>query len=144
MLWHTHPAHSLPSPSRAQLFPYLMYASMYRDLAASAGLYYYKVNSEKPEHVPENGAAFLLHEEPFERQCDGTERHISSPAAFLDYECNWRSKSSPLQMPLGVFEHVLNQALDDIGCRDSFCEAPGLKYVDYRARAFSKSGEGGG
>ena len=75
------------------MFPYVMYASMYRDLAASAGLYYYRIQSLKPPNV--SGAAALLYEDAFINSCDGEARHISSPAAFLDYECNWRSKSSP-------------------------------------------------
>ena len=75
------------------MFPYVMYASMYRDLAASAGLYYYRIQSLKPPNV--SGAAALLYADEFINSCDGEKRHISSPAAFLDYECNWRSKSSP-------------------------------------------------
>ena len=83
------PAHAVV----IEVFPYVMYASMYRDLAASAGLYYYRIQSLKPPNV--SGAAALLYEDAFINSCDGEKRHISSPAAFLDYECNWRSKSSP-------------------------------------------------
>jgi len=122
------PAHAVV----IEVFPYVMYASMYRDLAASAGLYYYRVQSLKPPNV--SGAAALLYEDAFVNQCDGEVRHISSPAAFLDYECNWRSKSSPLVLDLEQLRYTLALALDDIGCRESFCEV-GYEHVNFKKRA---------
>ena len=95
-----------------------MYASMYRDLAAAAGLYYYRLPSDKPakEH------AEMFYEQPWFDKCDGEENHISSPAAFLDYECNSRSKSSPVMLNLEKLKSTLELALDDIGCRDGYCQ----------------------
>ena len=116
------PAHSVV----IEIFPYVMYASMYRDLAATSGLYYYRIQSIKPPNT--SGAANLLYEEEFMTKCDGIdtdsgkEHHISSPAAFLSHECNWRSKSSPLVIDPDQLQQTINMALDDIGCRNSFCE----------------------
>jgi len=95
-----------------------MYASMYRDLAAASGLYYYRLPSDKPakEH------AEMFYEDPWYDKCDGPKNHISSPAAFLDYECNSRSKSSPVMLNLEKLKATLELALDDIGCRDAFCQ----------------------
>ena len=102
---------------------------MYRDLASAAGLYYYRVASLKPDNSTGGGA--LLHEPEFDNKCDGEVRHISSPAAFLDYECNWRSKSSPVVIPMDSFRHTLASALDDIGCRDSYCEV-GWEHINMK------------
>lgn len=116
------PAHAVV----IEIFPYVMYASMYRDLAATSGLYYYRIQSVKPPN--NSGAANLLYEDSFMKKCDGIntenglEHHISSPAAFLDHECNWRSKSSPLVVDPDQLRLTIAMALDDIGCRDSFCE----------------------
>jgi hypothetical protein len=90
---------------------------MYRDLAATAGLYYYRLPSDKPDNV----SASMFYDKDFFDKCDGDERHISSPAAFLDYECNSRSKSSPVLLNLVKLRDTLELALDDIGCRDGFC-----------------------
>ena len=109
-----------------------MYASMYRDLAASSGLFYYRIQSIKPPNT--SGAANLLYEAPFVDNCDGEVKHISSPAAFLDHECNWRSKSSPLVLDLEQLRYTIALALDDIGCRDSYCEV-GYSHVNMKKRA---------
>ena len=111
VLWM--PAHSVV----VEITPYVMYASMYRDLAAASGLYYYRLPSDKPDNV----SAGMFYEAPWYDKCDGEEKHISSPAAFLDYECNSRSKSSPVLLNLEKLKATLELALDDIGCRDGFC-----------------------
>ena len=59
---------------------------------------------------------------------------LSSPAAFLDYECNWRSKSSPVLVPIEIFKATLAMAMDDIGCRDSYCEI-GWQHVNMKKAA---------
>ena len=112
-----------------------MYASMYRDLAATAGLYYYRLPSDKPDNV----SASMFYDKDFYDKCDGDERHISSPAAFLDYECNSRSKSSPVLLNLVKLKDTLELALDDIGCRDGFCHE-GWNYVNLR-RKYAESKE---
>ncbi len=117
------PAHAVV----IEIFPYVMYASMYRDVAATAGHFYYRIQSLKPPG--DTGGGLLLHEPEFNDNCDGEKKHISSPAAFLDYECNWRSKSSPLLIDPKQLEYTLNMALDDIGCRDGYCE--GVEGHDY-------------
>jgi hypothetical protein len=111
VLWM--PAHSVV----VEITPYVMYASMYRDLAAASGLYYYRLPSDKPDNV----SAGMFYEEPWYDKCDGEEKHISSPAAFLDYECNSRSKSSPVLINMEKLKATLELALDDIGCRDGYC-----------------------
>jgi hypothetical protein len=78
------PAHSVV----VEITPYILYASMYRDLAATAGLYYYRLPSDKPASTDYE----QFHDQTFFDKCDGNMSHISSPAAFLDYECNSRSK----------------------------------------------------
>lgn len=95
-----------------------MYASMYRDLAAASGLYYYRLPSDKPDNV----SAGMFYEQPWYDKCDGDDKHISSPAAFLDYECNSRSKSSPVLLNMDKLKATLELALDDIGCRDGYCQ----------------------
>ncbi len=159
------PAHAVV----IELFPYLLYASMYRDLAASAGLFYYSLRSLRPTPTQ----APLLHEESFLRTCDGakhfedmvanltnagtaaahapagtntgdgmalvagryvpltTLRHVSSSAAFHDYECNWRSKSSDMVLDVAEFGMVVAAALDDIGCRDGWCDMGGNKFARF-------------
>lgn len=119
------PAHSVV----IEVFPYVMYASMYRDVASAAGLYYYRIQSIRPPN--ESTAAALVQDDVFIDKCDGDSRHISSPAAFLDYECNWRSKSSPIMLDINQLKYTLSMALDDIGCRDSFCEM-GWEHVNMR------------
>jgi hypothetical protein len=94
---------------------------MYRDLAAAAGLYYYRLPSDKPDN--ETYGAF--HDQDFFDKCDGDVRHISSPAAFLDYECNSRSKGSPVLINMAKLQATMELALDDIGCRDGFCHEGG-------------------
>ena len=106
-----------------------MYASMYRDLAAASGLYYYRLPSDKPS----NDTAGMFYEQDFFDKCDGDVRHISSPAAFLDYECNSRSKSSPVLLNMAKLRDTLELALDDIGCRDGFChELHGWNYENFK------------
>lgn len=130
------PAHSVV----IEIFPYVMYASMYRDVAATAGLYYYRIQSLRPPNDTASGQ--LVNDDVFISTCDGEEKHISSPAAFLDYECNWRSKSSPVLLDLHQLQYTLGLALDDIGCRDSYCEfMPGKepwKQVNMRKLAREK------
>lgn len=134
------PAHAVV----VEMFPYVMYASMYRDLAAAAGLFYYSIRSARPDAE----TAISLHEDAFLKTCDGAAtaaelrangtdaalaaaqaleaqpgmRHVSSSAAFLDFECNWRSKASSLLIRPSDMQYVLSQALDDIGCRDGWCD----------------------
>jgi len=94
---------------------------MYRDLAAAAGLYYYRLPSDKPS----NETYPYFHDQDFFDKCDGDVKHISSPAAFLDYECNSRSKGSPVLINMAKLQATLELALDDIGCRDGFCHEGG-------------------
>jgi hypothetical protein len=117
-----------------------MYASMYRDLAAAAGLYYYRLPSDKPS----NETYGSFHDQDFFDKCDGDVKHISSPAAFLDYECNSRSKGSPVLINMAKLQNTLELALDDIGCRDGFCheggqEMPGWGYQDLKKRYAEKN-----
>jgi hypothetical protein len=121
------PAHAVV----IEVFPYIMYASMYRDAAATAGHYYYRIQSIKPPN--DSASAQLLHDQIFIDKCDGEEKHISSSAAFLDYECNWRSKSSPIMLDLDQLRYTLALALDDIGCRQGYCEI-GWKHVNMRKK----------
>ena len=107
------PAHSVV----IEITPYILYASMYRDLAAASGLYYYRLPSDKPSKEVYD----RFHDETFFDKCDGNKSHISSPAAFLDYECNSRSKGSPVLINMAKLQATLELALDDIGCRDGFC-----------------------
>lgn len=103
---------------------------MYRDLAAASGLYYYRLPSLKPDNV----SAPMFYEKEFDDECDGTERHISSPAAFLSYQCNSRSKASSVLMSMQRLKDVVDLALDDIGCRESYChDNPGWGYKNYGA-----------
>ena len=113
---------------------------MYRDLAAASGLHYYRLPSLKPD----NETAAMFYEKDFIDKCDGLERHISSPAAFLDYECNSRSKASSVLVSMQRLKDVLDLALDDIGCRDSYCHA-GWEYENkkqmYEAALAAKAKE---
>ena len=83
----------------------------------------------------------MFYDKDFYDKCDGDERHISSPAAFLDYECNSRSKSSPVLLNLVKLRDTLELALDDIGCRDGFCHE-GWNYKNYK-KAYADSKEDG-
>ena len=56
-------------------------------------------------------------------------RHVSSVGAFHDFECNWRSKSSDIVLDMAEVRLVLGKALDDIGCRDGFCDVGGGRYA---------------
>lgn len=134
------PAHAVV----VEMFPYVMYGSMYRDLAAASNLFYYSIRSLRPSAEQ----AFLYHEEPFLRECDGDVwnattaagtakipmppgqkiRHVSSSGAFLDYECNWRSKSSSLVLDPVELRYIMKQAVDDIGCREGVCDLGGGVY----------------
>ena len=109
---------------------------MYRDLAAASGLYYYRLPSDKPS----NETAGMFYEQDFFDKCDGDVRHISSPAAFLDYECNSRSKSSPVLLNLVKLRDTLELALDDIGCRDGFCHE-GWNYVNLKKKRADEAKE---
>lgn len=56
-------------------------------------------------------------------------RHVSSSQGFLDYECNWRSKSSYLVIDPDELRYALRQAVDDIGCRDGVCNMGAKGYT---------------
>jgi hypothetical protein len=131
------PAHSVV----IEIFPYVMYASMYRDVAASAGLFYYRIQSVRPPNDTTSGQ--LVTDEVFVNSCDGEKKHISSPAAFLDYECNWRSKSSPIMLDIDKLRYTVAMALDDIGCRDGYCEV-GWEHVNMKKKRDGGGGATGG
>lgn len=148
------PAHAV----LVELHPYLMHVGMYRELAATIGLFYYSIRSMRPGF--EKG--WWMYDEPFLRWCDGASwnetsdlfnismrtdqekargqqqeqvmykgqgvKHVSSAAASLQFECNWRSKNSQLVMDPVELRYIMRQAVDDIGCRDGVCAMGGGRY----------------
>jgi hypothetical protein len=62
--------------------------------------------------------------------------HTSSLQAFVNFPCFRRAKMSVVTLPLDELAATLGQALDDIGCRDSWCfeHAPGAPMYEHRQR----------
>lgn len=114
-----------------QVFPHMYRSFIFRDIAQRAGLVYIPLNSLRPpagmsgEAKEEHGLAGdgnyrLLDEPDWIKECDGP--HLPSLDAYNTGACAHRSKWTEPWVDVGQLRAALADALDDIGCRDAFCQ----------------------
>jgi hypothetical protein len=107
-----------------------MYRSfLYRDLALKTGLQYYPVNSvwpnftkswEELKRTPKGSGVYEIYEDDeFIRKCSGP--HYSSMDVYSIAECTHRAKYTWPFVGVEQLRVTVADALDDIGCRGSFC-----------------------
>lgn len=100
-------------------------------------MHYYPLYSRFPSNASmETGmeGMELYRDERYQAKCVAS--RYSSHDASLDPVCNMVGKRSNLEVPIDGLLHVLSQALDDIGCKDSVCRKAGsMEVEDFKARA---------
>jgi hypothetical protein len=113
-----------------QVFPWAYRSFLYRDLAWKAGLQYYPVNSIWPDfggksfaemkRTPKGSGVYEIYEEEeFVQKCSGP--HFSGMDVYSIAECTHRAKYTFPYVSIPQLKTLIFDALDDIGCRDSFC-----------------------
>ena len=141
------PAHSVI----IEIFPPYYRPRMYGELAGLAELIYYPLVTRKPrwrtKDLPKTREAGLTAWEMFEddvtaAQCESDTSHPSHlDAAWAPGISCGKGKNAFADVDYDLMRLLLDQAMDDIGCRDSFCAAAlGGPYVNMRAARASGGG----
>lgn len=119
-----------------QVFPYMYRSFLYRDLSLKAGLQYTAINSifpdrkspanvERSKHVG-SGAYDVYESDEWKEHCGGPK--LSSLDSYSTAECTHRAKYSFPYVDPATLKVALDDALDDIGCRGSFCHEVHFKH----------------
>ena len=118
-------AHNLP---HFQVFPWNYRSFLYRDLAWKAGLQYYPMSSLYPDFDKTDPALLakrgdgvygVYNSAEYRTKC--SDPHMSSMDVYSIAECTHRAKYTFPMVNIEQLKVTINDALDDIGCRDSFC-----------------------
>lgn len=111
-----------------EVFPWNYRSFLYRDLAWKAGLQYYPMasifpdfNNIKPEILAARGRGVydVYDTEEYIARCSGP--HMSSMDVYSIAQCTHKAKYTFPMVNIEQLKVIINDALDDIGCRDSFC-----------------------
>ena len=122
-----------------QVFPWQYRSFLYRDLAWKSGLQYYPINSIFPDFesegwrkafakIGQDGAYGVYNDEEYLKKCSGP--HYSGMDIYSIAECTHRAKYSFPFVNTEQLKITVNDALDDIGCRDSFCHVVTYRRYD--------------
>ena len=111
-----------------EVFPWNYRSFLYRDLAWKAGLQYYPMSSVYPdfENIDPallakrgDGVYGVYSSAEYQTKCSGP--HMSSMDVYSIAECTHRAKDTFPMVNIEQLKVVVQDALDDIGCRDSYC-----------------------
>ena len=111
-----------------EVFPWNYRSFLYRDLAWKAGLQYYPLASVFPDFAKldpglvakrGDGVYGVYDADEYKKKCSGP--HMSSMDVYSIAECTHRAKYTFPMVNIEQLKITVNDALDDIGCRDSFC-----------------------
>ena len=127
-----------------EVFPAYYRPTMYGALAEKLGLRYYPIVTRFPrwkegevaDKAEGRRTAWNMFEGPdFAARCESDKSHPSHmDAAWIDGISCGVGKNAGADMDYAFFGYLLEQALDDIGCRDGYCaEAFGGPYRNYKA-----------
>lgn len=110
-----------------EVAPFLGVTPLYARISEQARVRHLTVYSDAPSnaslHSGLEGMAELYGSERFAAEC--ARRRLSSTDAPLEPFCNLASKRAQIEVSLEQLRAALRTALDDIGCRDSYCRVPG-------------------
>jgi len=111
-----------------EVFPWNYRSFLYRDLAWKAGLQYYPMASVYPDFATldagliakrGDGVYGVYESDEYKKKCSGP--HMSSMDVYSIAECTHRAKYTFPMVNIEQLKVTVADALDDIGCRDSFC-----------------------
>ena len=111
-----------------EVFPWNYRSFLYRDLAWKAGLQYYPLASLYPDFEKidpallakrGDGVYGVYESEEYKKKC--SDPHMSSMDVYSIAECTHRAKYTFPMVNIEQLRVTVNDALDDIGCRDGFC-----------------------
>lgn len=113
-----------------EVFPWQYRSFLYRDLAWKAGLQYYALNSIYPDfggktplemkNTPKGSGVYEVYDDAeYVERCSGP--HYSSMDIYSIAQCTHRAKYTWPYVDVKQLKVLVTDALDDIGCRESFC-----------------------
>jgi len=112
-----------------EVSPHLGVTPLYGRICDVARVRHLNVYSDMPSNAS-------LHMEGMEEYYGGarfaaecTRAHLSSTDAPLEGYCNLATKRAQIEVSLDGLRGALRTALDDIGCKDSYCRKPGSAEV---------------